>query len=842
MSVSGTKELFVKDWDDWFALCGRDAPELEFYEKCMDEYYDRQYSETDDGRRSASVAFRGKHESSFWKNKPLVPGWKRRHLTMQGILWVLIFAAVCFGACMALDKFTKLHDWFGESFVQKAVMLCIGAGVLGFVLRFGLPFLAHRGKIKRLIKRMSGIEESLKEQICYIPPKYRNSMALRSFYDIYQTYGVVPMTQALSATDQYLSDNRSLGVTMAVMFDVPYRNADPKAEEEEASSGDRGLYHGDEDMSDPDLPGDIKEKTFSGVEDAEKKLDSMVGLEQVKTQIRQMKNRIAFYGSSGTERISGNHMVFLGSPGTGKTTVARIITRILYDFGYIRQNKCVEIDGSYLKSPYVGQTAQRSSAILRYAEGGVLFIDEAYTLFDEKGGAGTEALGVLLKAMEDKKDDLVVILAGYEDNINRLIGSNEGFSSRIKYKIYFEDFSEEELVQIFTQMLSGYSKSTSYSIEPEALELLRAHFVKEKAVPGFGNARVVRNALDVILDNHADRFMKHELPEEKRNVIVKEDVESYLKVRLKQMQEDGRNFIASRNLDSTVVSLSELKGRTKDGSADPDKDLEALTGLSQVKEEIAQMKAQFDFYGGKIESEGHHMVFYGPPGTGKTTVAAIMTGYLYQMGIIRENRYLDINGDFLRGMYLGHTGKRTEAVVQYSQGMVLFVDEAYLLQSSNESDNFGAEAIGVLLDAMEKNRKGFVVIFAGYDREMESFLNANSGLRSRISKEFHFRSYTPKELCQMMKRLAKTAGFKVDSSVWIPLQEYLRERRKDPYFGNGRYIRSFFEECKQVHIVNYSKGVWSESEKFVIGKEDVLQTIAMQSEEPAETDEIDIEL
>ena len=132
------------------------------------------------------------------------------------------------------------------------------------------------------------------------------------------------------------------------------------------------------------------------------------------------------------------------------------------------------------------------------------------------------------------------------------------------------------------------------------------------------------------------------------------------------------------------------------------------------------------------------MVFLGPPGTGKTTVASIMTGYLYKMGLIQENSYLDINGDFLRGMYLGHTGKRTEAVVQYAQGMVLFIDEAYLLATSDgQADSFGQEAVGVLLDAMEKYRKNFVVIFAGYEKEMNNFLDINSGLRSRISLQFY---------------------------------------------------------------------------------------------------------
>lgn len=234
-----------------------------------------------------------------------------------------------------------------------------------------------------------------------------------------------------------------------------------------------------------------------------------------------------------------------------------------------------------------------------------------------------------------------------------------------------------------------------------------------------------------------------------------------------------------------------------------------------------------------MENTGNHMVFLGPPGTGKTTVAAIMTGYLYQMGLIQENSYLDINGDFLRGMYLGHTGKRTEAVVQYAQGMVLFIDEAYLLTSNNgTSDAFGQEAVGVLLDAMEKFRKNFVVIFAGYEQEMSQFLEMNSGLRSRISLSFHFQSYTPHELAQMFRNVAKSNGFTVQQDVWVPMQRYFKTKVDDPRFGNGRFVRQFFEAVKKSHIMNYAAGMYPESDKFLIYLQDVEPLFTEQEEVP----------
>lgn len=806
----------VRNWDDWFRLCGSIVQDLQEYETWMQKYYfDIQYQKTSEEQHKAQLAYQAKHKKRFFEEEKAIPHWMFKQLAIGGA----VGAGLGYLLTFVLTKdFSKLPVVGTLVAVALAVLFVMGMVQL------------HKLRLESIFKKMRQIEDRLDAKIRFIPPKYRNSQAVNTFYDLYCSYGVVTFNQAVSTCDEYLINNNLVGAYMAIMFDLPYTNG-PSAEQP-GSSGERGLVAGG-DTSDPALPDDIKSKTFTGVDDADARLDELVGLTNVKDQIRQMKNRMNFYGHGQNEQTSGNHMVFLGPPGTGKTTIARIITKILYDFGYIRENRCVEIDGGYLKSPYVGQTAERVNAILRYAMGGVLFIDEAYILTEDKANAqGAEAVGILLKAMEDNKSDFVCIMAGYEDNMNRMLASNEGFASRIKYKIYFENFTVDELGEIFRGLMRNAS-GHRYKIEKEAFEMLKRHFEKERRIAGFGNARVVRTAWDSILDIHADRFMRGDIQQEQKFVILKDDVQAYVVVRSKQMIEDGRNFIASRNLDSSVISLQELKQKTKPGSENPDKDLAALTGLSVVKDEIKRMKAQFSFYEGNMENTGNHMVFLGPPGTGKTTVAAIMTGYLYQMGLIQENSYLDINGDFLRGMYLGHTGKRTEAVVQYAQGMVLFIDEAYLLTSNNgTSDAFGQEAVGVLLDAMEKFRKNFVVIFAGYEQEMSQFLEMNSGLRSRISLSFHFQSYTPHELAQMFRNVAKSNGFTVQQDVWVPMQRYFKTKVDDPRFGNGRFVRQFFEAVKKSHIMNYAAGMYPESDKFLIYLQDVEPLFTEQEEVP----------
>lgn len=811
----------VSNWDDWFSLCGKLIKDLQEYEKYMQVYFfDMQYAKKPEDQHAAQLAYQKRHDCRFYDAEKKVPGW----------LWkrygLISLAGIVLGIILSVFLFTDM--------TQRLVF----GGIFGAAFFAGILFCCSRIHVLRLemlFRKMRSIEDRLSSAIRYIPPKYRNSQAVSTFYDLYCSYGFVSFDKAVSACDTYLLDNNLVGAYMAELFDVPYVNV---AGDIQTSSADsRGVIAGNTDMQDPALPDDIRAHTFTGVEDADACLDGFVGLTTVKDQIRQMKNRMNFYGSDRSERVSGNHMVFLGPPGTGKTTVARIITKILFDFGYIRENKCVEIDGGYLKSPYAGQTTQRANAILQYAMGGVLFIDEAYILTEDTANKqGAEAVGVLLKAMEDHRADFVCIMAGYEDNMNRMLASNEGFASRVKYKIYFDNFTTEELGEIFRGLMRTGS-AHRYRIERDAFELLKRHFDKERRIAGFGNARVVRTAWDSILDIHADRFMQGDIPEEKKYVILKEDVQAFVDVRSKQMVEDGRNFIASHNLDSSVISLQELKQKTKPGSSDPDKDLAALTGLSVVKDEIERMKVQFSFYNGNMENNGNHMVFFGPPGTGKTTVAGIMTGYLYKMGLIQENSYLDVNGDFLRGMYLGHTGKRTEAIVQYAQGMVLFIDEAYLLTTNDgTSDAFGQEAIGVLLDAMEKYRKNFVVIFAGYDKEMQHFLDVNSGLRSRISLSFHFESYTPHELAQMFRSVARNEGFSVESDVWIPLQQYFKTKTSEPNFGNGRFVRQFFDEVKKSHIMNFASGQCPSDGKFRIYLSDVEPFLKQTSEETEASD------
>lgn len=229
-------------------------------------------------------------------------------------------------------------------------------------------------------------------------------------------------------------------------------------------------------------------------------LDKMVGLEKVKKAVKKLYYKQKFDNSLyvKTDDDTSLHMCFLGNPGTGKTTIARIITGILYEMKYIKHNRCVEVNGLDLIGNYVGQTGIITKKVIDASRGGVLFVDEAYVLNSKSNPFGTEAISVLLKEMEDNRDDVVVILAGYKDPMNQFLDMNSGFRSRINRYFEFEDYAPDELFAIFEKEL----KERGYSVEPGNLPLILSDFYKASKEENFSNGRYVRNYVERLEEKH----------------------------------------------------------------------------------------------------------------------------------------------------------------------------------------------------------------------------------------------------------------------------------------------------------------------------------------------------
>ena len=257
----------------------------------------------------------------------------------------------------------------------------------------------------------------------------------------------------------------------------------------------------------PEAPGPLPKEDMK---DLLAELDGYIGLQTVKEEVHNLINMASVYQLRRQHDLPTTdmslHLVFTGNPGTGKTMMARMMARIYRSLGILSKGQLVEVDRSGLVAGYVGQTALKTQKVIEKAMGGVLFIDEAYALNGKsENDFGQEAIDTILKAMEDHRDDLVVIVAGYTELMDRFIHSNPGLESRFNRFLLFEDYTPEEMFEIF-KMRCG----KGYVLAPEAEPLVRDYIAEESADPSFGNARGVRNLFEHILVAQNNRLAKLE--------------------------------------------------------------------------------------------------------------------------------------------------------------------------------------------------------------------------------------------------------------------------------------------------------------------------------------------
>ena len=261
------------------------------------------------------------------------------------------------------------------------------------------------------------------------------------------------------------------------------------------------------------------------------KLDALVGLENIKQNVKSLINYVKIRKLREENELPNPplslHMVFMGNPGTGKTTVARILSELYRAIGVLTKGQLVEVDRSGLVAGFVGQTAPKTAEAVKSALGGILFIDEAYSLAPDISGGndfGREAIETLLKMMEDHRDDLIVIVAGYSEQMGRFIGSNPGLESRFNRYFTFEDYNSDELYEIFSSMCA----KSEYIVTNDAAQFARGHFRDLYAArdENFGNARYVRNFFENIVAVHSDRISALESPtREDLTTVLPEDLE-----------------------------------------------------------------------------------------------------------------------------------------------------------------------------------------------------------------------------------------------------------------------------------------------------------------------------
>lgn len=525
----------------------------------------------------------------------------------------------------------------------------------------------------------------------------------------------------------------------------------------------------------PDFLVDTRDKEF----DLEKELETIVGLTDIKDFVRSLEKQLIaqqLRQSVGIRQKSSQNlnMIFTGNPGTGKTTVARVVGDLLKRMGVLKSGKLVEVDKSNLISPYAGQTPEKVREVFMSALGGILFIDEAYALSTDN--VGREAIDTLVKLVEDHRDSVIVILAGYEKEMRDFLQANSGLKSRFPNDVYFPDYSVAELVEIakVTTEREGLVLAEE-SIAP--LSKVLAREVKRLKADA-GNGRLVRNVIEKAKRELDNRIVNEGILDGNEMVtLLPEDFE-------KEQNNATAEFQLEEHLQK-IIGLNEVK--------DFMRSLQDQIRITQTRKNL-----------GLPVDEGSalHMIFTGNPGTGKTTVARVVAELLYHLGILSSNKVIEVDRSGLVAGYVGQTAIKTKEVIQSALGGVLFIDEAYALAKDvNTSHGFGKEAIDTLLKAMEDHREDLIVILAGYTDEMEGFLNTNPGLRSRIPNRIEFKDYSVDELLQMGEKMFKENGYELTEAAYEKLRAKAEIARTAEQFGNGRYVRNVYEETKRNQAV-----------------------------------------
>ena len=544
----------------------------------------------------------------------------------------------------------------------------------------------------------------------------------------------------------------------------------------------------------------VKPKKVATVEEALSLLDGLTGIKYVKSWLKEFTQLIQVQQEQQKRGLKVHppfpgHYLFLGNPGTGKTTVARILGNIFSLLGFLGKTDVIEVGPSELIDKHVGGTEEKARKVFNKAINGVLFIDEAHKLADCQS-YGQNVIRELVPFMLNNRENLCVIAAGYQDDMENFLAVDSGLKSRFTKQIMFEDFDEAELFEIFETVVKKNDEIMGPGLADEIKRLFTIWVLdKDK---DFGNARDVNNLIDSMREGRAGRLASQDITQcsdADMQTFLVQDIPAKEQIRIGKKVE---------NLDDILDGLNSLIGLT--------------TMKEMIRTIINRLKIEKLRGGDTILAPGHYL-FVGNPGTGKTTVARKMGEIFRSLGLLKKGHLVEVGRPDLVGGYQGQTALKTTEVLTSSLDGILFIDEAYQLVNSDQ-DSYGQEALETLLAFMENHRDRLCILAAGYPEPMQEFVAQNPGFPSRFSGKIVFENYNAQEMLDIFMLMAKDNNMKLGQGVAKSLRHIFlnMEQTAGPTFGNGRDVRKLFDTlcANQSNRLATSSGNLSNDDKEIL--------------------------